>query len=98
MLSDKKGDLKYPRTVCVAFILLHLNIIIVLLVCFFILNPRLWFNLDKELATLRAEAEHKVREIEDKCMVLRDELNSSLAKAAVKQEAIYKVEEAKESL
>lgn len=40
----------------------------------------------------------KVHELEDKCMILRDELNSSLAKLAVKQEAIYKLEEAKENL
>lgn len=39
-----------------------------------------------------------VRELEDKCMTLRDELNSSLAKLAVKQEAMYKLEEAKENL
>ena len=31
-------------------------------------------------------------------MTLRDELNSSLAKLAVKQEAMYKLEEAKENL
>ena len=31
-------------------------------------------------------------------MTLRDELNSSLAKLAVKQEVMYKLEEAKENL
>lgn len=40
----------------------------------------------------------EVHKLEDKCMTLRDELNSSLAKLAVKQEAMYKLEEAKENL
>ena len=61
----------------------------------------LWISLDAELATLRESLENHsrtARELEDKCMTLRDELNSSLAKLAVKQEAMYKLEEAKENL
>ena len=59
------------------------------------------YILDTELATLRETLENrgkKIHELEDKCMMLRDELNSSLAKLAVKQEAMYKLEEAKENL
>ena len=56
---------------------------------------------DKELVSVRAETDshhRKTREWEDKCLGLRDELNSSLAKMAVKQEAMYKLEETKENL
>ena len=61
----------------------------------------MWTSLDTELATLRDTLENRNKEVhklEDKCMTLRDELNSSLAKLAVKQEAMYKLEEAKENL
>ena len=48
---------------------------------------------------METESHHcRVRELEDKCLALRDELNSSLAKMAVKQEAMYKLEESKENL
>lgn len=50
---------------------------------------------------MQAETEshhRRVCELEDKCLALRDELNSSLAKMAVKQEAMYKLEETKENL
>jgi hypothetical protein len=62
---------------------------------------KILISLDAELATLRESLENRsknVRELENKCMTLRDELNSSLAKLAVKQEAMYKLEEAKENL
>ena len=45
------------------------------------------------------ESHHRrVQELEGKCLALRDELNSSLAKMVVKQEAMYKLEETKENL